>query len=189
MLNTVTDNWSTAEQTDITDTSIEIDRCKYCNVTDNWSGADRQTRQTHRHSCRQRSGTIILYIWNKKIKRTFSTFYVPEHPFMHLIVCCWFLISSGWGGVGVGEARGPNYRGRIRGVEGWRGRIRRGGAEWLSYCMQLSGPSRAIKLLYSYAPPPPTVWILKPPLWALHLLGLSLANICVRTCRYAGMHP
>jgi hypothetical protein len=37
-------------------------------------------------------------------------------------------------------------------------------------------------------PPPPTVWALKPPLWALHLLGLCLANICVCTHRYAGMH-
>ncbi len=64
------------------------------------------------------------------------------------------------------------------------------------------GWSRVIKLLYApewpeqgdkvtlfIAPPPPTVWTLKPPLWALHLLGLSLANICVCTCRYAGMHP
>ncbi len=53
-----------------------------------------------------------------------NIFYVPERPFMHLIVCCWFLISSGWGGEGkVGsrrrEARGPSWRGRIKGVEGW----------------------------------------------------------------------
>ncbi len=36
--------------------------------------------------------------------------------------------------------------------------------------------------------PTPTVWALKPPSWALHLLGLSLANICVCTPRYAGMN-
>ena len=41
---------STAEQTDITDTRIEIDRCEYCDRQLKWS---RQTRQTHRHSCRQ----------------------------------------------------------------------------------------------------------------------------------------
>jgi hypothetical protein len=29
------------------------------------------------------------------------------------------------------------------------------------------GPSRAIKFLYEPAPPPPTVWALKPPSWAL----------------------
>ena len=27
--------------------------------------------------------------------------------------------------------------------------------------------SRAIKFLYAFAPPPPTVWAMKPPLWAL----------------------
>jgi hypothetical protein len=30
-----------------------------------------------------------------------------------------------------------------------------------------SGPSRANKLLYAPAPPPPSVWALKPPSWAL----------------------
>jgi hypothetical protein len=30
-----------------------------------------------------------------------------------------------------------------------------------------SGPSRAIKFLYAPAPPPPSVWALKPPSWAL----------------------
>jgi hypothetical protein len=30
-----------------------------------------------------------------------------------------------------------------------------------------SGPSRANKFLYAPAPPPPSVWALKPPLWAL----------------------
>ncbi len=63
-----------------------------------------------------------------------------------------------------------------------------GGSGGLSFFMHLSGPSRAIKLLYAPAPPPPTVWALKPPSWALHLLGLCLANICVCTRRYAGMH-
>ncbi len=39
-------------------------------------------------------------------------------------------------------------------------------AGWLSSLMHLSGPSRVIKFLYSPAPPPPTVWALKAPLWA-----------------------
>jgi hypothetical protein len=30
-----------------------------------------------------------------------------------------------------------------------------------------SGLSRAIKFLYAPSPPPPTVWALKPPSWAL----------------------
>ncbi len=45
--------------------------------------------------------------------------------------------------------------------------------------------------LLSHPPPPPSMGpetSLKPPSWALHLLGLSLANICVCTRRYAGMH-
>jgi hypothetical protein len=33
--------------------------------------------------------------------------------------------------------------------------------------MGVSGPSRANKFLYAPAPPPPSVWALKPPLWAL----------------------
>ena len=37
----------------------------------------------------------------------------------------------------------------------------------LSSIMHLNGPSRAIKFLYAPAPPPPTVWALKPPSWAL----------------------
>ncbi len=33
--------------------------------------------------------------------------FVPERPFMHLTVCCWLLISSGWEGGGkVGSRRG-----------------------------------------------------------------------------------
>ncbi len=37
----------------------------------------------------------------------------------------------------------------------------------ISFVMRGSGPSRAIKLLYAPAPPPPSVWTLKPPWWAL----------------------
>jgi hypothetical protein len=37
----------------------------------------------------------------------------------------------------------------------------------LSSFMHLSGQSRAIKFLYAPTPPPPTVWALKPSLWAL----------------------
>jgi hypothetical protein len=62
------------------------------------------------------------------------------------------------------------------------------GAWRLSSFMHLSSPSRAIKFFYAPAPLPPTVRALKPPSWALHLLGLSLANICVCTRNYAGMH-
>ncbi len=58
----------------------------------------------------------------------------------------------------------------------------------LSSFMPLSSPSRAIKFLYAPVPPPPTVWALKPPSWALHLLGLSLANICICTRSFARMH-
>jgi hypothetical protein len=43
-----------------------------------------------------------------------------------------------------------------------------GRAGRLSSFMHLSGPSRAIKFLYAPAcSPPPTVWALKPPSWAL----------------------
>jgi hypothetical protein len=62
-----------------------------------------------------------------------------------------------------------------------------GGAGRLSSFMHLSGLSRAIKFLYAPAPLPPGMG-LETSSWALHLLGLSLANICVCTRRYAGMH-
>ncbi len=51
-----------------------------------------------------------------------------------------------------------------------------GGAYYVSYsCLLISnmfcnggrGPSRANKFLYAPAPPPPSVWALKPPSWAL----------------------
>jgi hypothetical protein len=35
------------------------------------------------------------------------------------------------------------------------------------FCNGGSGTSRAIKFLYAPAPPPPSVWALKPPSWAL----------------------
>jgi hypothetical protein len=111
---------------------------------------------------------------------------------MHRTVCCWFLISSGWGGgwgrggFGGGEAGGPSWRGRIRGVVG---ENKRGGGVVGSQC-------RVIKLLYApdwlkqgdlvtlcnYSHTP-TVWALKAPSWALHFLSLSLANRCVCTLR------
>ncbi len=37
----------------------------------------------------------------------------------------------------------------------------------ISFVMGESGLSRAIKFLYAPDPPPPTVWTLKPPTWAL----------------------
>jgi hypothetical protein len=58
--------------------------------------------------------------------------------------CSLLLISNKGGG-------GPR-------VAGWGGGGVRGGR------------CRAIKLLYAPAPPPSTVWALKPPSWALHLL-------------------
>ncbi len=78
------------------------------------------------------------------------------------------------------ELEGENKRGE--------GGENRGGALPLSYFMHLTGPCRAIKLLSAPAPPPPTVWALKPLSWAPPCLGLSMANICVCTRRYAGMH-
>jgi hypothetical protein len=63
-----------------------------------------------------------------------------------------------------------------------------GEAGRLSSFMHLSSPSRAIKFLCAPALLAPIVWALKPPSWALHLLGLSLALICVCTRRYAGMY-
>ncbi len=55
-MNTVTDNWSTAEQTDITTQDLKlIDVNK---LTDNWSGADRQDRHTDTLADR-RLGAVI----------------------------------------------------------------------------------------------------------------------------------
>ncbi len=73
---------------------------------------------------------------------------------------------GGWG-VSGGEARGPSWRGRIRGVEG---ENKRGGAGGLSSLIHLSGPSRVnySKFLYSPAPPRPTVWALDFPMHIMH---------------------
>jgi hypothetical protein len=68
----------------------------------------------------------------------------------------------------MGGGRVGSRRGRSEGAESEGEGFRGGG-----------GLSRVIKLLYAPAPPPPTVWALKSPSWALHLLGLS--NICVCT--------
>ncbi len=111
-----------------------------------------QTTAGHQQECLGRR-QVRLYTASE-----FLVFYAPESPFMHLTVCCWFLISSGWGGgggcgVGGGEARGPS----------WRGRIRQGRTGRLISLIHLSGPSRVIKFLYSPAPPPPTVWALDLP--------------------------
>ncbi len=46
--------------------------------------------------------------------------------------------GGGWG-VSGGEARGPSWRGGIRGVEG---ENKRGGVGWLSSLIHLSGLSR-----------------------------------------------
>ncbi len=94
--------------------------------------------------------------------------------------------GRGWG-VGGGEARGLSQRGRIKGLEGWGGGGGRSRAIELLYALERP-EHLGIKLFYAPAPPPCTVWALKPPSWSLHLLGVSLANICVCTRRYAGMH-
>ncbi len=98
-------------------------------------------------------------------------------PYSLLLISNKFWMGGGGeGGSAEGRREGENKR--SGGV----------GAGRLSYFMQLSGPSSAIKFLYAPAPPPPTVWALKPSSWALHLLGLSRANTCVCKCGYAGMH-
>ncbi len=56
----------------------------------------------------------IFFLYAQYAMKGLSCFYVPERPFMHLTVCCGFLISSGWGWwVDGGEARGLSWRGRI----------------------------------------------------------------------------
>jgi hypothetical protein len=45
-----------------------------------------------------------------------------------------------------------------------------------------SGPSRAIKFLYAPAPPPPSEWALKPPLWALAHKTTSATMINTALC-------
>ncbi len=111
--------------------------------------------------------TIFTYIANtaKRIREVHWTgcfiFFMYRRRILCLIWRCWFLNCSVQRPVWI---RGGGHR-----------------AGRLSFIMHLSGPSRAIKFLYAPAPPPPTVWALKPPSWALHLLGLSLANICVCT--------
>jgi hypothetical protein len=67
---------------------------------------------------------------------------------------------GGEGGESEGEKRGGRVGGgELKGLEGLDCGV--GGPERLSYFLHLSGPSRAIKLLY--APAPPSVWALKPP--------------------------
>ncbi len=67
-------------------------------------------------------------------------YYAPEAHIMYLTVSSSFLINFVMGGGGGARAG------------------------WLISLMYLSGPSRVIKFLYSPAPPPPTVWALKPSL-------------------------
>jgi hypothetical protein len=48
------------------------------------------------------------------------------------------------------------------------------------FCNGGSGPSSAIKFLYAPAPPPPSVWALKPPSWALvHETSYDLYSPCI----------
>ncbi len=72
---------------------------------------------------------------------------VPLCTLQFAVVSIKFWMGGGWR-VGGGEARGPSWRGRIRGGRGGVGLARAG---WLSYFMHLSRPSRAIKLLYEPA--------------------------------------
>ncbi len=66
---------------------------------------------------------------------------------------------GGWGVSGV-EARGPSWRGRIRGVEG---ENKRGGAGWLSSLIHLSGLSRVNYVPLFTCSSTPTVWALDLP--------------------------
>jgi hypothetical protein len=95
-------------------------------------------------------------------------------------------VGSGRGRSDGAELEGENKRGGrvegwrgggvegVEGVEGWRGGGGGGGVR--GYFTPLEGlvgvGSSAVMLLYR----------------TLHLLGLSLANICVCTRRYGGMH-
>jgi hypothetical protein len=98
---------------------------------------------------------------------------------MHLTVCCWFLISSGWGREGGGSrwgrSEGPSWRGRIRGVER---ENKRCGAGWLRSLMLLSGPSRLIKFLYSPTPPSTTVLALDLP--TIHPVKVTRGLVCIK---------
>ncbi len=58
----------------------------------------------------------------------------------------------------------------------------------LSSFMHLSGPSRVIKFLYEPAPPPHTVWDLKPPSWALVHKTIYAPMIYTALCIMFWMH-
>ena len=51
-----------------------------------------------------------------------------------------------------------------------------------------SVPSRAIKFLYAPAPPPPSVWALKPPSWALVLKTTYASMFYTALCILFWMH-
>jgi hypothetical protein len=63
-----------------------------------------------------------------------------------------------------------------------------GGSGPSSSFMHLSGPSRAIQSLYAPAPPPPTVWALKPPSWALMLKTTYAPMLHTPLCIMFWMH-
>jgi hypothetical protein len=90
----------------------------------------------------EKGGGTILYIesglGHHKHLCTGGAYYVPYS-------CLLILISFVMGGGGGGGATR---------------------AAWLSSFMHRIFPSRAIMFLYAPAPPPPTVWALKPPKWA-----------------------
>jgi hypothetical protein len=105
---------------------------------------------------------------------------VPYSPYSLLLISnnFWMVGKVGtphWG-VGGGEARGPSWRGRIRGVEG---ENKRGGTGGLSSFIHLSGPSMVVKFLYSPAPPPPppTVWALDLP--RIHPVKVTRGLVCI----------
>jgi hypothetical protein len=51
-----------------------------------------------------------------------------------------------------------------------------------------SGPTRVIKFLYAPAPPPPSVWALKPPSWVLVHKTTYGPMICKALCIMFWMH-
>ncbi len=106
---------------------------------------------------------------------TGASLYAPYN--LLLISNKFWMGGEGWG-VGGGEARGPSWRRRIRGVKG---ENKRGGAGWLSSLNHLSGPSRVIKFLYSPAPPPPTVWALDLP--RIHPVKVTRGLVCMKQPR------
>jgi hypothetical protein len=89
------------------------------NFSTNSHETDNSVQQYHKRNAAAKYFEIHQRAYVEKVLIKF--FYAPERPFMHLTVCCWFLINSGWGvggrvesqwGIGWGaELEGENKRG------------------------------------------------------------------------------